>query len=98
MLQIMTLEEIKQHTRIDGDIEDDMLTLYGESAEQTVLNYIGQTLAQIVDKYNGVPTPIKHACLMLTAHSFTHREPATPQKMYDVPYTIDSIVKPYVIL
>ena len=39
----LTLELIKKHSRIDSNVEDDLLTLYGESAEDTVLNYIGKT-------------------------------------------------------
>ena len=34
----LTLELIKKHSRIDSNVEDDLLTIYGESAEDTVLN------------------------------------------------------------
>lgn len=98
MLKIITLEDIKQHTRIDGNIEDDVLEMYGESAETTVLNYIGQELPDVLEKYGQVPTPIKHACLLLTAHSYAHREVAGPQNLYNVPYSFDLILKPYVKL
>lgn len=98
MLKIITLDEIKQHTRIDGSIEDDVLEMYGESAETTVLNYIGLGLPEVLEKYGEVPTPIKHACLMLTAHSYTHREIAGQQNLYMVPYSFDLILKPYMKL
>ena len=34
----LTLDWIKQHSRIDFDCEDDLLELYGEAAEEAVLN------------------------------------------------------------
>lgn len=34
----LTIEMIKTHSRIDFECEDDLLMLYADSAEQTVLN------------------------------------------------------------
>ena len=36
----LKIDYIKQHSRIDYDCEDGLLELYGESAEETVLNVI----------------------------------------------------------
>lgn len=96
-MNIITLDEIKKQARIDGDYEDDLLAMYGESAEQTVLNLLGRSFESLVEEFGEVPAPIHHACLMLTAHNYTHREPASPQNLYSVPYTIDALIKPYMI-
>ena len=39
----LTLEWIKDHSRIDFDCEDELLELYGASAEDTVLNVIARS-------------------------------------------------------
>jgi hypothetical protein len=38
------------------------------------------------------------AGLMLVAQSYQHREPASPQNLYAVPYAFDLLLKPYIKL
>ena len=64
----LTLELIKAHMRIDGDSEDDYLKMLGESAEETVLNYIGRSYDDLLATYGipdgdhkKVPTPLVEA-------------------------------------
>lgn len=95
---IIDKEYVKKHARIDDDIEDDVLDLYLESAEETVLNLMNRTLEDIYEEYGKVPAPIKHAVCILTAHSYTHREPSSIQQLNNVPYSVDALVKPFMIL
>lgn len=97
-MKFLTLENIKAHSRIDYDCEDSLLELYGEAAEETLLNHIGMTYEQLVAKYNTVPMPLVQAALMLVDVSYQHRNPVSSQNMSVVPYTFDILVKPYVIL
>lgn len=97
-MNIVTLAEIKAHTRIDGNVEDSILTIYGDSAEGMVLNLLGRDLESIAEEYGCIPTSIKHATLLLVAHSYTQREPASMQNLYQVPYSVDALLKPYMIL
>ena len=46
----LTLEYIKQHSRIDSDIEDNILELYAEAAEDTVLNIMNRTYENLIDR------------------------------------------------
>ena len=94
----LTLEYIKAHCRIDGDDEDTLLTLYGDSAEDTVCNIIGRSYTDLVNEWGSVPKPLYHAALMLVEHSYTQRSPVTPLNMASVPYTFETIVKPYMKL
>lgn len=94
----LTIDWIKQHSRIDFDCEDDLLELYGESAEQTVLNVCNRTMEGIADTYGKVPAPLYVAALMLVEVSYTQRAPITQQNMYTVPYAFDMMVKPYMRL
>lgn len=94
----LDLPTIKEHLRITEDYEDEMLTIYGDSAEETVLNYLGMTYEELLAKYSTVPAPIKHATLMLVDVSYQHRCPDISQSMYLVPYTFDLLIKPYMQL
>lgn len=94
----LTLESIKQHSRIDYDCEDSILQLYAEAAEDTVLNVCNTTYDDMMKKYGEIPAPIQQAALMLVDLSYTQRSPVSSQNMYAVPYTFDLLVKPYMIL
>ena len=67
----LTLTDIKAQLRIETDFtqEDTLLTMYGDSAEEFVMNYLQRTEAELkamntVDPTK-VPTPVIHASLML---------------------------------
>lgn len=93
----LTLDYIKQHLRIDNDCEDNILTLYGESAEETILKLIRRTYDELIETYGCVPSPLYHAALMLVDVSYQYRSPVG-QTMSIVPYTFDLLVKPYMKL
>lgn len=97
-MKFLTLEWIKQHSRIDYNCEDELLKLYGESAEDTVLEYLNRSLADLVATYGDVPAPIRQAALMLVDVSYQYRSPVSPTNVSVVPYTFDILVKPYMIL
>ena len=94
----LTLEWIKKHSRIDFDCEDTLLELYGESAEDTVLNVIARSYTEVIEHYGEVPNPLFVAALMLVEVSYTQRGPIAQQNMYTVPYAFDMMVKPYMKL
>ena len=97
-MKYLTLNDIKAHCRIDIDAEDSLLELYGEAAEDTVLNYIGKTYDELTEEYTTLPKPIVQATLMLVDTSYQYRSPISTQSMSIVPYTFDLLVKPYVKL
>jgi uncharacterized phage protein (predicted DNA packaging) len=94
----LTLEWIKKHSRIDFDCEDTLLELYGESAEDTVLNVIARSYTDVIEHYGEVPKPLYVASLMLVEVSYTQRAPITQTNLYTVPYAFDMMVKPYMRL
>lgn len=93
----LTIEYIKSHSRLDYDCEDALLELYGESAEDTVLNICNISYEDMLEKYDGIPAAIRHASLMLVEVGYTHRNPVSPTNMSAVPYTFDMLVKPYMV-
>jgi uncharacterized phage protein (predicted DNA packaging) len=94
----LTLDYIKAHSRIDFNCEDDLLTLYGESAEETVLNIVDRTYDDIIAINGEIPAPLYHAALMLVEVAYTQRAPISQTNLYTVPYTFDMIIKPYMKL
>ena len=103
-MKYLTLELIKSHVRIDGNYEDALLQLYGETAEETVMIYLnrGKTVDDaynsLVAEYGSLPSAIKQATLMLVDVSYQYRSPVSPNNMSSVPYTFEILVKPYMKL
>ena len=96
----LNLEQIKAQLRIEPDFtdEDELLEMYGESAEETLLQYLNRTYEEIIEVYGHIPAPLRHASLMLVDTSYQYRSPVSTQSMNLVPYTFDLLVKPYMRL
>ena len=96
----MTLDEIKDQLRIerDFDLENDKLTLYGDSAEEMVLELCQRSYDDFVDKYGKIPTPVREASLLLVVASYEVGSPVSTQQMYAVGYGFDFKIKPYMKL
>lgn len=95
-MTIITLEEIKANSRIEGNAEDTLLESLGEAAEVTVLNLIERTQEDIEAEFGNVPAPIRQAILMYADHLYNHRGIVNPTALYNVPYSIDAMIKPYI--
>jgi len=95
----LTLDWIRAHSRLLKDVEEDeILKIYGDDAEQTVLNICNRTLEDIIEEYGEVPKPLWVAALMLVEVDYNNRAPISGQQMYQVPYTFDMKVKRYMKL
>ena len=94
----LTLPLIKNQLRLEPDYNDEneMLELYGNSAEEVVMEYIRRDYDEIIEKYKSVPVNLVHASLMLVDISYQNRSAVSPQNMSVIPYgNIDTLVKPY---
>ena len=94
----LTLEWIKKHSRIDFDCEDALLELYGEDAEETVLNLINRSYEEVMELWGSVPKPLYVAALQLVEVDYNHRSPDSVNNLYAVKYSFDMKVKPYMKL
>ena len=100
-MKFLTFDQIKAQLRLDdaqATEEHDLLEMYGEAAEDMVLNTCNRTMEDIVEQYGMVPKALVQAGLMLVAQSYQHREPMSPQNLYTVPYAFDLLLKPYIKL
>lgn len=97
-MNYLTLAYIKAHSRIEYDGEDELLTIYGNAAEETVMNICGTTYQKMIQEYTTIPSAVMQATLMLVDLSYQQRSPVSPSSMYAVPYTFDLLIKPYMKL
>ena len=103
-MKFLSIEYIKQHSRIDYDCEDSLLELYGDAAEATLANYLNrgkdadELVESLTEEYGSIPAPIYQAGLMLVDVSYQYRSPISQTSMSHVDYTFDVLVKPYMIL
>ena len=100
-MKYLTFEQIKWQLRLDDQQaaeEHELLDMYGESAEETVLNVMHRTLEDLIEVYGRVPTPVRHATLMLVDNAYKERSPISPQNLSSVPYAFDLLLKPYMRL
>lgn len=101
-LNLVTMKELKQQMRVDFDEEDELIHLYGVTAQNVILNMIrrGNTEIGYYDEdgeYKVFP-PIKTAMLILAAHLYKNREPVSSVAQNAVPYSISVLIKPYIRL
>jgi hypothetical protein len=96
----LTLNDIKDQLRIERDFTDDdkLLTRYGESAENTILNICRRTYDDFISEYGEIPSDIVEASLLLVTVSYEHRAAVSQYQMYSVGYAFDMKVKPYMRL
>lgn len=94
----LSIEYIRKHSRIDCHCEDDLLMMYGEAAEETILNLCNRTYESMTEEYGQMPAPLYQAALMLVDLSYQQRSPVSPVTMSVVPYTFDILIKPYMKL
>lgn len=103
-MTLITLSDIKAQCRIDSNVEDALLSAYGDAAEETITQLLGrgntvaEMKASLEAEYTTVPQSIKNAALMLVDVWYQHRSPVEPVSLSIVPYTFDILIKPYMIL
>ena len=96
----LTLNEIKDQLRIERDYNDenDKLTMYGDSAEEMVMELCQRSYDDFMAQYGKIPTPVREASLLLVVASYEVGSPVSMQQMYAVGYGFDFKIKPYMKL
>lgn len=94
----LTIDYIKQHSRIDYDYEDSLLEAYANAAEDTVLSYLNRSYQDVIEEFGEIPPAIMQATLILVDVSYTYRSPVSVTNISRIPDSFDSLVKPYMRL
>lgn len=88
---LITLDEVKLHCRIDFDIEDPLLQLYIEAALEACQKHIGKRFDEGLEF-----TPsIKVGCLLYVATLYVNRETTSSLTIKEVPHTVDMLWRVY---
>jgi len=83
MAEVLTLTEIKEYLRIDGEEEDSLLTALLLAAKEHCENYLQAPLS------DEVPMPVKQALLILVGHLYEQRAGE------DIPKVVYTLLSPY---
>lgn len=96
-MAVVSLALFKKHVRADDFADDDEYLQHlldtAESAVITATNRSPEELEQMGD--GQLPTPIKHAILMIGAHWYNQRESVSSVQMHAVPDALQALIKPY---
>lgn len=96
-MAVVSLALFKKHVRADDFADDDeYLQHLLDTAESSVIKATNRTQEELAKMGNGsVPTPIKHAIMMLGAHWYNQRESVSSVQMHAVPDSLQALIKPY---
>lgn len=96
-MAVVSLALFKKHVRADDFADDDEYLQHlldtAESAVITATNRSPEELEQMGD--GQLPTPIKHAILMIGAHWYNQRESVSSVQMHAVLDALQALIKPY---
>lgn len=91
------LEDIKNHLNIDSNFTDDDKYLLGlmETAQLTVQKHIDRNLKDLEDEDGGIPSPLKHAIMLLVGNFYANRESVAFSNSYEVPVSYSYLLALY---
>lgn len=97
MATFVALELLKQHVRADDFAGDDTyLQHLLNAAQQAVVTATNRTEDELLDLGGGkCPYDLQQAILLLAGHWYNQREAVSSAQMAEVPYTMQSLIKPY---
>lgn len=93
-----TVDLLKKHVRADDFTDDDeLLEAYLEVAEEYVIGRTNQAAEDLLTD-GELPKMLQQAVYLYAGHLFANREAVAAGTFTPVPYTIESLIKPYVVL
>lgn len=90
----VTLEEAKQHLRVDHDEDDEYITSLIEVGESAIQNYINRPYSEVLED-GELPTPLRHAIKIQIAKLYEYREGDRAGSTSEVPFALAALVMPY---
>lgn len=86
------LHTLKEHLRIDVDVEDNYLVSLIEAAENAVENHIGVELADFMDNNGFLPPALAQCCLLMAANLYNNRESIAYTQAYSIPLSLEYLL------
>ena len=93
----ITTVELEKQCNIDNltNSETKYLEDLLDVSVATVENKIQQPLSGLLTD-SKIPTPLKHAALLIAANLYANREPVAYGVPVRIPYTLDYLIQPYI--
>lgn len=88
---MLTLQQTKDHLRVDHDDEDIAITAMIDAATAAAADYLNMPLDQMTAT---VPSPIKAAALLMVADLYENREGQSDRQLYRNT-TYERLLNPY---
>ena len=90
----VTIDEVKEHCRIDHDEEDELISRYITAAREWVEGFLNVKLISTGE--NSPPIEIKQiwkqAILLLVGHWYMNRESATTSNLKEIPLGVKDLL------
>lgn len=90
---LLTLGEVKQHLRIDGDEEDTLVETYADAAVQACLSYCDLKLVPV-----GAEPSFKAAALLNLGGLYAQREAVVSGQAFAVHPAAENLLRPWRII
>ena len=96
-MAVVSLALFKKHVSADDFADDDeYLEHLLDAAETAVITATNRSQEELEQMGGGkVPTPIKHAIMLIGAHWYNQRESVSSVQMHAVPDSLQALIKPY---
>lgn len=93
----VSLQLFKMHVRADDFAADDIyLQHLLDTATVSVVTATNQSVEELTADCGGeLPLPLQQAIMMLAAHWYNQRESSANVQMYEVPDSLQTLIKPY---
>lgn len=83
------LHTLKEHLRIDVDVEDNYLYGIIDAAENAVENHVGRKLAEYEDEKGYLPPALQQAILIMAGNLYNNRESIAYTSAYSIPMSLE---------
>ena len=96
MKNYITLQEAKDHLRVDFDVDDSYIVSLIDMVHSLVEMEIGDIFLDLEDTNGNIPLPLKQAMLLMLGHFYAVREPIMiGAAVNEIPYGYKYLIAGY---
>jgi len=89
---VITLQEVKEHLRIDNDQEDGLITTFIQQAQATAEDFCRVSFDE---DYDSPPEPVRLAVMLMVSHYYENRDNPDRQIYVTMRMAFENLLYPY---